>query len=91
MVHTKEGSSVAVGPLLSLKVKMDGADAMTDLMINFLYGQSKYLIKVKFDQTFTPNARIPVYIKILLIILFYPTINSVASMLCNITDPMSAR
>ena len=29
-------------------------------MINFLYGQSKYLIKMKFDRIFTPNARTPI-------------------------------
>ena len=37
---------------------------------NFLYGQSKYLIKMKFDQTFTPNARTPMlYINFVLILL----------------------
>ena len=33
-----------------------------DLMMKFLYGQSKCLIKVKFDRTFTSNARTPMYI-----------------------------
>ena len=43
--------------------------ANADLMINFLYGQSKCLIKMKFDRTFTPNARTPMYVNFVLIIL----------------------
>ena len=43
-----------------------------DLMINnyyFLYRKLKCLIKMKFDRTFTPNARTPMYVNFVLIIL----------------------
>jgi hypothetical protein len=32
-----------------------------DLMITFMYGQSKCLIKMKLDRTSTPNAQTPIH------------------------------